>query len=132
MSALTLLNLQDSFAVSKLPADSPIPAWATSGSLVSITRTRDELSIVCREEDVPVDVTCCERAWRCLRVAGQIDFSLVGILASLVNPLAKAGIPVFVLSTFDTDYLLIKAENFEPAVKALHDVGLHLDFTTRV
>jgi hypothetical protein len=132
MPALTLLDLEDSFAVSKLSADSPIPAWATRGSLVSITRTRDELSIVCREEDVPVDVACCERVWRCLRVAGQIDFSLVGVLASLVNPLAKAGIPVFALSTFDTDYLLIKAENFETAVKALHDVGHHLDSTTRV
>jgi hypothetical protein len=132
MPALTLLNLPDSFAVSKLRADSPIPAWATSGSLVSITRTGDELSIVCKEDDVPVDVSCCERTWRCLRVVGQIDFSLVGVLASLVNPLAEAAIPVFVLSTFDTDYLLIKAENFATAVKALRDVGHHLDFTTRV
>ena len=132
MPALTLLDLPETFAVSKLSADSPIPGWATSGSLVSITRTRDELSIVCREEDVPDDLSCCERAWRCLRVAGQIDFALVGVLASLVNPLARAGIPVFVLSTFDTDYLLIKAENFETAVKTLHDVGHHLEFTTRV
>src|SRR5271168_2666618 len=101
MPALTLLALQDSFAVSKMSPDIPIPTWAASGSLVSITRTRDELSIVCREEDVPFDVTACERAWRCLRVAGRIDFGMVGILASLVDPLAKAGIPVFVLSTFD-------------------------------
>jgi hypothetical protein len=132
MASLTLVALRDSFAVCKMSPDGPIPAWAASGSLVSITRTRDELSIVCPEEDVPVDVTACERAWRCLRVAGQIDFGMVGVLASLVDPLAKAGIPVFVLSTFDTDYLLIKSANFLSAAKALQEVGHDFNFTTPV
>jgi hypothetical protein len=123
MPTLTLLALEDRYAVAKLPADVPIPAWATSGSLVSITRTSDELSIVCNQEQVPDDVTFCERDWRCLRVAGQMDFSMVGIVAALVNPLAVAGIPVFVISTFDTDYLLIKAVNFEAATQALQNAG---------
>jgi hypothetical protein len=127
MAALTLLALQDMFAVSKLSPGSPIPQWVAPGSFVSVTRTHDELSIVCPENQVPADVAACERAWRCLRVAAQIDFGVVGILASVVGPLAKAGVPVFVLSTFDTDYLFIKAANFENAAEVLRDAGHDVD-----
>jgi hypothetical protein len=83
------------------------------------------LSVVCPEENVPVDVTS-ERGWRCLRVAGRLKFSSVGILSSMVKPLAEASISVFVVSTFDTDYLLVKAGSFEPAVKALQEAGHHV------
>src|SRR6516165_3887832 len=107
MTALTLIALEDLLAISKLPADAPLPLWAFGGPFVSITRTPDELSIVCRQEDLPLE-TNSEREWRCLRVAGPLAFSSVGILASLVEPLARGGIPVFVVSTFDTDYLLLK------------------------
>lgn len=122
MAALTLVALRGTFAVSKLPAGIPTPAWATPGPLTSVTRTQGELSIVCAAEDVPADV-CSERGWRCLRVAGQPDFSMVGILASLLAPLAEAGIAVFVISTFDTDYLLVKADDFERCAQALDAAG---------
>jgi hypothetical protein len=125
MSASTLISLDGLFAVCRLAAEAPLPAWAAggpSGSLVSITRTADELSIVCRQELVPEGVRC-ERGWRVLRVAGTLDFNLVGVLAALLAPLAEAGVAVFVLSTFDTDYLLVKDDRLDAADDALRRAG---------
>src|SRR5262249_26892314 len=93
---LNLLVVDWAFAVCKLSGGAAIPAWATSGGYFSITRTPDELSVVCREDAVPAGVSC-ERSWRCLRVAGTMPFSTVGVLASLTTPLALAGISVFAL-----------------------------------
>jgi hypothetical protein len=90
--------------------------------VVSLTWTADELSIVCPEDLVPGDVRA-ERGWRAIRVRGAIDFSETGVVAALTVPLAEAKIGVFVLSTFDTDYLLVPGERFEPAVKALRGAG---------
>ncbi|HMP57742.1 MAG TPA: ACT domain-containing protein, partial [Gemmatales bacterium] len=101
---------------------SPVPAWATAGDLFSVTRTADELSVVCRQEAVPEGVVC-ERGWRCLRVAGSMPFTLVGVLASLTTPVARAGVGVFAFSTFDTDYLLVKEADFTKAVVALRAAG---------
>jgi hypothetical protein len=119
---LALITLPEKFAVCKLEAKAPVPQWATSGSLVSITRTADELSVVCPQNLVPADVTC-EVDWRCVRVAGTMDFALIGVVVSLVNPLAEAGISVFVVSTFDTDYLLVKEKDWERAAEALQLAG---------
>jgi hypothetical protein len=118
MSNLTLNVLDGPFAVCKLSADEPIPKWAADGGFVSITRTFDELSICCQEGAVPKDIAC-ERGWRCLRVAGTLPFSAVGILARLTVPLAEAGVGVFAISTFDTDYLLVKEMDFPAALDAL-------------
>jgi hypothetical protein len=122
---MTLQILPDRFAVCKLPPAAPIPDWACAGQFYSITRTCDELSIVCPEAALP-EALPGERGWRCLRVAGAIEFSVVGVVASLVAPLADAGISVFVMSTFDTDYLLVKELNFENAVAALRQAGHHV------
>ncbi|VTR97660.1 aminoglycoside acetyltransferase : Sortase-like acyltransferase OS=Singulisphaera acidiphila (strain ATCC BAA-1392 / DSM 18658 / VKM B-2454 / MOB10) GN=Sinac_6048 PE=4 SV=1: Acetyltransf_1: ACT_7 [Gemmata massiliana] len=120
---LTLLALAGTFAVCKLPVGCAIPEWATTAKgLFSITRTADELSIVCAEAAVPEDVQC-ERDRRCLRVAGAMPFALVGVLAVLTAPLASAGVSVFAVSTFDTDYLLLKARDFENAIRALRAAG---------
>jgi hypothetical protein len=119
---LRLLGLAGTFAICKLPPDAPVPPWAMGGELFSVTRTPDELSLVCRQEAVPEGVVC-ERGWRCLRVAGSMPFTLVGVLAALTAPLAQAGVSVFALSTFDTDYLLVKDVEFERAVSALRAAG---------
>lgn len=121
MTALTLAILPDTFAVCRLAADAPIPAWAR-GDFISITRTRDELSIVCPQNDVPRDLKC-ERDWRALRVVGTLDFALTGILASLAMPMADADIPIFSISTFDTDYLLVQSRDLERALSALTQAG---------
>jgi hypothetical protein len=120
--SLAIMVLEQTFAVCRLGADAPVPAWTTAGEFCSITRTRGELSVVCAEECVPEGVKC-ERGWRCLRVAETIEFSVLGVLASLAVPLAEAGVSIFVLSTFDTDYLLIKAENLPRALEALRGAG---------
>jgi hypothetical protein len=119
---LTLLVLDETFAVCRLGAGAAVPPWATAGTFSSVTRTPDEVSVVCAEGTVPDGVTC-ERGWRCLRVAGVFEFSAVGVLAALVTPLAEAGVAVLAVATFDTDYLLVKAEDLGTAVDALRRAG---------
>ncbi len=98
---------------------SPIPSWAINGAgFFSITKTSDELSVVCPEEKVPRDVKV-EGGWRCLKVEGPLDFGLTGILASLAQPLAEAKISIFSLSTYDTDYIMIKKNNLQKAIEVL-------------
>ena len=118
---LTLSILPDLFAVCRLDAGAPIPSWVTTGDLLSLTRTRDELSIVCAQQ-VPEYVRC-ERNWRALKIEGPLDFALTGILASLAAPLAQAGISIFAISTFDTDYVLVKQDKLEQAIRTLQDAG---------
>jgi len=125
MAASTLVSLDGLFAICRLAAETPLPAWTAggpAGSFVSITRTAEELSIVCRQELVPEDIRC-ERGWRVLRVAGTLDFTLVGVLAALLVPLADADVAVFVLSTFDTDYLLVKGDRLDAAIEVLRREG---------
>ena len=119
---LTLTVVDGTFAVCRLGAEVPIPPWATAGSFFSITRTADELSVVCRQDAVPEGVVG-ERGWRCLRVVGTMPFSVVGVFASLAAPLAEAGISVFAISTFDTDYLLVTAADLEKTLTALTQAG---------
>jgi uncharacterized protein len=123
---LRLSLLPDTLAVCRLPADAPVPPWAWTGEPASVTRTRDELSVVCRADAVPGGVPC-EAGWRCLRVQGPLDFGLTGILAALTAPLAAAGIPVFAVCTYDTDCVMVKAENLERAVEALRAAEHRVD-----
>jgi hypothetical protein len=122
MMGVTLIPLPGNFGICRLAPGDPLPAWAVDGLFLSVTRTVDELSIVCGEASVPENVRC-ERGWRCLRVGGTLDFSLIGVVASLVGPLADASLSVFVFSTFDTDYLLVKEQDFEPAIEVLQRHG---------
>lgn len=121
-SRLRLLEVKGSFAVCQFPMGSAVPAWATTGNLFSVTRTADELSVVCAEEVVPEGVVCA-RGWRCLRVAGSMPFTVVGVLASITTPVAQAEVSVFAFSTFDTDYLLVSEADFPKAVAALRAAG---------
>jgi|GEM_PF-221976 hypothetical protein len=118
---LNLIVLPETIAICRLDADSPIPDWAI-GEFVSITRTADELSIVCRQDQVPKGVQC-ERSWRCFRVAARLDFTLVGVIASLTGALAEAGISVFVVSSFNTDFVLVREQDLAKAVGVLEEDG---------
>jgi hypothetical protein len=122
MTVLTLLSLPENYAVAQLPSDAAIPEWATRGPFYSITRSADELSIVSRDEDVPAGLAA-ERGWRCLRIAGTFDLAMVDILTSVINPLSEAGVAMFVVSTFDTDYVLVREMEFERAADALASAG---------
>jgi hypothetical protein len=119
---LTLEVLADELAVCRLASDAHVPDWAWSEGFTSVTRTEDELSVVCAAEPVPVDIKHTP-GWRALKVRGPLDFSLVGILAGLSNILADAGIPIFAISTYDTDYLLVRREQLDAAAEALKAAG---------
>jgi hypothetical protein len=110
------------FAVCRLPADADVPAWARGGPFNSITRTSDELSVVCAEGLAP-EGTRCENGWRVFQVAGPLEFSLTGVLSAIAAPLASAGVSIFAISTFDSDYVLVKEENLAKAVEALRAAG---------
>lgn len=122
MPTLSLTVLEGMFAVARLDAADPAPQWASGGELNSVTRTGSELSIVCPADRVPAGVVA-ERDWCCLAVAGPLDFSAVGILAALTGALADAGVSLFALSTYDTDYLLVRRASLETAVEALRGQG---------
>jgi uncharacterized protein len=107
-----------SYAVCRLAPGLPVPDWAVAGDLVSITRTTEELSIVCPQDQVPVEVRS-ERDFRVLKIRGPLDFSLTGVLAGLAGPLAAAGISLFAVSTFDTDYILVKQDQLGRAAEIL-------------
>jgi hypothetical protein len=115
---LELVIRNDRLAVCRLDPAHVIPSWATSGGVFSITRTSQELSIVCPEDLVPAGVRA-ERGWRLLSVAGSMDLALIGVLASLAVPLAEARVSLFAVSTFDTDHVLIKDQDLSRAVEAL-------------
>ncbi len=116
---LRLLVLPQTFAICRMEKDMPIPEWALRGSqFSSITASSEEISIVCDESVVPDDVKAV-KGWRAFRVEGQLDLSMTGVVASLTGPLAAAGISVFTLSTYDTDYLLVKTESYDEAVRVL-------------
>lgn len=111
----------------RLASDAGIPAWALAGGFFCVVRTHGELSIVCMEdfctEDRMGDGASVERGWVALRLEGPFPFSMAGVLASFVQPLAEARIPIFAISTFDTDYVLIKRENLKGSVIALGAAG---------
>lgn len=121
-AGLTLEVLVGTYAVCRQSAEDSIPAWAMRSHIFSVTRTVDELSIVCEQRHVPVD-TRCERDWRCIRVRGPLEFGLIGVLASLVSPLSEAGVSTFALSTYDTDYFLVKDKSLAAATSALVKAG---------
>ena len=122
LQKLSLSVLPDRLAIHRLAADDPIPAWASGGGFVSITRTRDELSVVCSERAAP-DGVARQAGWRCLQVLGPLDLSLVGVLASMIEPLAQAQLSVFAVSTYDTDYLLVRDETLNQALETLRAAG---------
>lgn len=115
---LTISVLPGRLAVSRLSPQQEIPDWAEAGPLLSITRTADELSIICREDDVPAGVQV-QKGWRALRLEGPFEFSEVGILLSVAAPLAEASISILALATYDTDYVLICEPELERAVSIL-------------
>jgi hypothetical protein len=120
--AFNLRLLPGIFAVCHLAPDAAIPSWAKHGALTSVTRTTDELSIVCPESQVPEGIQA-ERGWRCIKIQGPLPFSLIGVLASLAVPLAEAKISIFAFSTFETDYIMVKAISLEAAISALARTG---------
>ena len=114
--------LSGNYVICRLNPAEPVPEWP-GGELLSVTRTPDELTIICRDDNVPDEVQS-EPGWRCLRVAGKLDFSLVGVIAKITTVLADADISVFTISTFDTDYFLVREIDLDRALKAWNEAGM--------
>ena len=117
-----LTVLGERLSICRLNAGEEVPVWATGASFFSVTRTREELSMVCPEEVVPEGISR-ERGWRALKLEGPFDLSMVGILASVASPLAEAGASIFAVSTFDTDHVLVREGQLDLAVEALREHG---------
>jgi hypothetical protein len=119
---LTLSALPKTYAICRLDPATPIPSWAMTGDFWSLIRTRDELSVVCEEHALPPDISR-ESGWRILKCEGPLDFALTGIMAAIAEPLADAGVSIFPLATYDTDYVLVKHAQIETAAQALIGYG---------
>jgi hypothetical protein len=128
----TLTRLPGSYAVCQLPPSAPVPSWAQGGGFYSITRTADELSIICDQahlpdppDSLPVE-SHVARGWLLWRVEGPFAFDVTGVIATLSAPLAQAGVVTLAVATYQTDYLLIKGEQRQAFVQALTQAGHHL------
>ena len=91
-----------------------------------LARTDEELSLVCRTEDAPANTAARDDGWRSFRIEGVLDFSLIGILSKISGILAENKIGIFAVSTYNTDYILVKEENFESALQALGEMGYEI------
>ena len=123
---LPLELLPETLAICRIDAGAPVPSWAAQpSSFLTVSRTADELSITTLQSTVPAEVPC-ERDFRALRVRGPLPLDLVGILAAIADPLAAAGMSIFAISTYDTDYVLVKARELERALEVLRRAGHQL------
>ena len=120
---LPLELLPDTLAICRLPPEAALPAWvALPGPFLTVSRTPDELSITVLQSAVPAGVRC-ERDYRAVRVRGPLSPNLVGILLSIAEPLARARLSIFAISTYETDYVLVKARDLPAALDAMRAAG---------
>ena len=119
---LKFRQLPGFYAIVRFAPGATIPQWATKGSFTSITRTTNELSIVCLANNIPKEIDPGPR-WICLKLEGPFAFSQTGVLLSFIEPLSNNGIPIFAISTYDTDYVLVQEEFAGAAIGTLHEAG---------
>ncbi|MDV4149421.1 ACT domain-containing protein [Clostridium sp. AL.422] len=117
---LNLKLLKGKYSVCRLYKNDEIPNWIFNEEFFSITRTEDEVSIVCLQDKVKEEIKC-ERDWKVLKIEGPLDFSLIGILARISTLMANNDISIFAISTYDTDYILIKEEMIDRAIAVLEN-----------
>jgi hypothetical protein len=122
-----LVVLQRRFAVCRFGPAALVPGWVHGGAFWSVSRTPDELSIVCQQALIPSGVEA-ERGFSCLKVVSPVEFSTVGVLASLTTALAAGGISLLAISTFDTDYVLVRQTDLPDAIDALRESGHVVQF----
>lgn len=122
---MRLVVLEKTYAIASLVPDETVPEWASDGEFTSVTSTGDEVSIVAPQDRVPSDVIA-DREWCCLKLEGPLDLAMTGGLAAVLAPLADAGISVFPLATYQTDYVFIKEKSLRDAVQVLRAEGHHI------
>ena len=122
---LKFRQLPSLYAIMRQSPNAPVPAWATTAGFTSITRTAEELSIVCPAENIPAELAPALR-WICLKLEGPFPFTQTGVLLSFIQPLSNNAIPIFAMSTYDTDYVLIPQEHADRALGLLNEAGHEL------
>ena len=120
MVALTVLPAE--FGICRLDSSAEIPSWIAGCSTYFLAKTPDELSVLCPVRFIPKAISV-SGGWRCMRVHGPMDFDQIGVLSSLTGPLAEAGISILAISTYNTDYLLVKMEMLQKAINVLEKAG---------
>lgn len=123
---LKLTSFKGEYAICQLDAPAGIPGWASNGNFFSITRTPDELSIICLRNQIPENIPC-QPGWRALKIEGPFEFDEIGVLASLTAPLSAAQISLLTTSTFETDYIFIQAEDYDLALQVLQAAGHQIE-----
>jgi hypothetical protein len=118
---MNLTVLEKKYSIYRFELNCVLPEWIYLSELYSITKTEDEVSVVAEQTDIIPDKSVCNKDWRILKIAGPLDFSLVGIIADISAILKDAKIPIFTISTYDTDYILIKQRDLKTGIKALTD-----------
>jgi hypothetical protein len=121
-ASLRLSVLEERLAVCRLEPRTQMPVWVTGAPFFSVTRTSDELSVVCPEEHIPAGIAC-ERGWRAFKLEGPFESGLVGVLASVAVPLAESEISILAIATYDTDYVLVEESQLDLATSALRKRG---------
>jgi hypothetical protein len=124
-SKLTVSILPEHLAICRLDAGASVPVWAEQGTFVSVTRTREELTVICPEDRIAPEVEA-SRNWRAFRLQGPFDLNLVGLLVSVAAPLAQAGVSILPIGTYDTDYVLVRQTQLEAAIRALRFIGIEV------
>ena len=124
--AIHLKKLPGSYAISQLPSTNSIPDWIDGEGFVSISRTADELSLICLAERVPKTVRS-DRGWICFMFQGSFEFDAAGVLLSVLQPISENGIGVLAISTFDGDLILLKEDDVERAVNFLTETGHQIE-----
>lgn len=119
---LILFLLPETYAICRFAPGTPLPDWLQTDAFFSLTNTSEEVSLVCPMETIPTDVNA-DRDWSCFKLQGPFPFDLVGILNSVTIPLAQAQIGIFAISTYDTDYVLVKKEAISRALSTLKEAG---------
>lgn len=120
---LNFIVLKDVFAIYRLSNNSPIPGWIDGSGFYSVTRTSDELSVVCKQVSPGIDIVEANKDWKAFKIVGPLDFSMVGVIAEVSRILKENNISIFTISTFDTDYILVKNHNLTKAIGALINGG---------
>ena len=120
---LNLIVLAKKYSVYKFKIESALPEWIYSSDFYSITRTKDELSVVAIQNDPISEDIICSKDWRIIKIAGPLDFSLIGVIADITNIFKEEKIPILTISTHDTDYILVKQKDLNIGIKALSDKG---------
>lgn len=120
---MQLTVLENNYSIYKFPHESKLPDWVYSSEFYSVTRTSEELSVVARQNDSLGDDIICNRNWRIIKVEGPLDFSLTGIIAGISAVLSKREISIFTISTYDTDYILVRQSDLNRAIEALKESG---------